>query len=93
MYIPASTVICVLLELIRAMDFGDHFASSSVQHFAVCDTLLRRCAIEHHHGGIAQIERTYYCLTVLVDQQHSESHIALLYTRRRKGFFLSLVLL
>ena len=39
MYIPASTVICVLLKLVCAMDFGNHFASVHVQHFAV-DALL-----------------------------------------------------
>ena len=78
MYIPASTVIRVLLELVCAMDFGDHVAGVHVQHFAIGDALLRRRTIEHHHGGIAQIKRTCCCLTILVDQQHSESHIALL---------------
>lgn len=94
------------------MDFGDCFTGVHVQHFAVGDTLLRRRAIEYHHGGVTQIERTCCCLPILVDQQHPESHIALLLlgrilasievsgsfqpfycTRRRKDFFLSLVLL
>ena len=82
-------MIGVLPELIRAMDFGNHVASVHVQHFAVGDALLRRCAIAHHHGGITQIERACCCLTILVDQQHSESHIALLLLGRilAKWFF------